>query len=156
HWVAGRTPALQEMRLEIGTPPSPEPTSFALSPDGQKIVYVAQPQGSRQLWVRRLDETAARLLAGTDGAQYPFWSPDSHSVGFFAANRLQRIDVDGGPPRPLANVLTPGGGTWNAANTILYVPNTAGGTFTISGDGGSEAKPNSDVDPRTRGHRHPY
>jgi eukaryotic-like serine/threonine-protein kinase len=153
-WAARRQPSPVEMRLDITTPPSPEPTAFALSPDARSIVYVASPQGTRQLWVRELNQTTARLLQRTDGAQYPFWSPDSRSIGFFAGNRLQRIDVDGGPPRALANVLTPGGGTWNRDGIILYVPNTAGSVFTVREDG-REAKPNADVDPRTLSHRHP-
>jgi eukaryotic-like serine/threonine-protein kinase len=154
-WKAAQQPAASEMRLDVSTPPTSEPTMFALSPDSQKLVYVATPQGARQLWIRALNEANAHALPGTDGAQYPFWSPDSRSIGFFAGNRLQRIDVDGGPPRALANVLTPGGGTWNAAGTMLYVPNTAGSVFSIAAEGGSDGKPIGDPDSRTRGQRYP-
>src|SRR5262249_14366308 len=72
------TPALRELRLDISTPPSPVPLEFALSPDGRYIVYVADAQ--QRLWLRALDKSDAQPLAGTEGADYPFWSSDSRSI----------------------------------------------------------------------------
>jgi hypothetical protein len=64
-----------EMHLDITTPPTTDPVSLAISPDGQKIVFVATSQGRTQLWLRPLDSTSARPVAGTDYASAPFWSP---------------------------------------------------------------------------------
>jgi hypothetical protein len=73
-----------EARLEISTPPTTDPASFAISPDGQRIVFVASLDGHPRLWLRFMNSSSARPLSGTDLATLPFWSPDSLSVGFFA------------------------------------------------------------------------
>jgi Tol biopolymer transport system component len=71
--------------------------SMALSPDGQKLAFVAIAQdGSKQIWVRDLAQMAARPLPETAGAWYPFWSPDGQHLGFFADGKLKRIDLRGG------------------------------------------------------------
>src|SRR5439155_21352146 len=95
-------PSLAPMRLQIVTPSAT--SDFALSPDGRQIVFVASANGSPGLWLRRLDKVDAQAMAGTEGAAYPFWSADSRSIGFFASNRLYRLDINGGPPRLFANV----------------------------------------------------
>jgi len=127
--------ALPEMRVEINTPPTTDPTSLAISPDGQKIVYVANSEGRLRMWLRLLDSVAARPLTGTDGAQSPFWSPDSRSVGFFADGKLKRIDLDGGSVQTLANAPRGSGGAWNRDGMILF---TMFGTpvFSVSDTGG--------------------
>jgi len=95
-------PPPHEMRVEITTPATDAPLHFALSPDGRSLVFVASGDGVPRLWLRPLDQTEARPLAGTEGAAAPFWSPDSRSIGFFAANRLLRLDVAGGAPQVLS------------------------------------------------------
>src|SRR5262249_30767383 len=92
-----------QMRLEITTPATPAPLELALSPDGRSIVLVASGNGPQRLWLRALDKTEAQPLAGTEGADYPFWSADSRSIGFTAPGRLKRIDIAGGPPQTLAD-----------------------------------------------------
>ena len=81
-----------------------QPTSFALSPDGRQIVFVASGDGASRLWLRSLATTTAQPLAGTEGATFPFWSPDSRSIGFFAGGALKRLDLGGGAPQTLAPV----------------------------------------------------
>jgi Tol biopolymer transport system component len=71
---------------------------IALSPDGRTAAFVASGDGKSGLWVRPLDGASARLLATADGIMAPFWSPDSRSVGYFAAGKLQRVDLAGGAP----------------------------------------------------------
>src|SRR5262249_10572187 len=79
------TPTPPEMRVESPTPATSAPLEFALSPDGRYIVFVASGDGPQRLWLRALDKTEAQPIAGTDGAKFPFWSPDSRSIGFFAS-----------------------------------------------------------------------
>jgi serine/threonine protein kinase/Tol biopolymer transport system component len=119
-----RTPAPSrpEMRVEITPPAQSAPLEFALSPNGQQIVFVASADGRRRLWLRALNTVDAQAITGTDGAGYPFWSADSRSIGYFAAGKLFRIDVAGGLPQELADAPSGTGGTWNADDTILFAP----------------------------------
>lgn len=109
-----------EARLEITTPPTPTPASVAISPDGRRIAFAAIDAGQLRLWVRALDAGVARPLPGTEGAHNPFWSPNGQSIGFFAGNRLKRVDPDGGAVQVLANVHRGTGGTWNRDDVILF------------------------------------
>src|SRR5215813_703616 len=111
-----------EIRVEVNTPSTADPVSFAISPDGRRLVFSASNQGKSLLWVRPLDSVAAQPLSGTNGASYPFWSPDSASVGFFADGKLKRIDIVGGAPQVLANAAVGMGGAWNREGTILFAP----------------------------------
>jgi serine/threonine protein kinase/Tol biopolymer transport system component len=120
-----RPPAAREMRLEISTPPTPDSASIAISPDGQKIVCVATSEGQYKLWMRPLDSLSGRALVGTDGASFPFWSPDSQSVGFFAEGKLKRVDVDRGAVQILADAPSGRGGAWNQDSTIIFTPNSS-------------------------------
>jgi eukaryotic-like serine/threonine-protein kinase len=108
-----------EMRVEITTPSTAVPFEFTLSPDGQYIVFVASGDGPQRLWLRALDKTEAQPMAGTEGADYPFWSPDSRLIGFTAAGKLKRIDIAGGLPQVLANSSVIRSGAWNADGTTI-------------------------------------
>jgi Tol biopolymer transport system component/tRNA A-37 threonylcarbamoyl transferase component Bud32 len=116
-------PPAAEMRVEISTAPTADLASIAISPDGRKIVFVATSAGQSKLWVRPLDSVSGRALAGTDGAFFPFWSPDSQSVGFFAEGKLKRVDVDRGAVQILAEAPAGRGGSWNREGTIIFTPN---------------------------------
>ena len=87
---------------------------MAISPDGQRLVFAASTEGKTQLWIRVMESVAALPVPGTEGAAYPFWSPDSRSLGFFADTKLKRIDIAGGPARVLANASLGRGGSWNS------------------------------------------
>jgi serine/threonine protein kinase len=135
--VASRTvTAPPEVRFEVTTPLTPDPVSLAVSPDGQQIAFVATSNERQQIWVRPLNSTLSRPLAGTDGGVYPFWSPDSRSIGFFNDGKLKLIDIDGGLVRDLANAPNPLGGAWNSDGTILFTQNFAGPISRISAAGG--------------------
>jgi Tol biopolymer transport system component len=125
-----------EIRVEVNTPPTGDPFSFALSPDGRRLVFSASNEGNSKLWVRPLDSLAAQPLPGTDGATYPFWSPDSASVGFFAEGKLKRIDIVGGAPLVLANASIGRGGAWNRDGTILFNPAPGGPLLKVPAMGG--------------------
>jgi Tol biopolymer transport system component len=137
--VTRQAPSAPEMRLEITTPPTTDPGSLAISPDGQQIAFVATVSGRPRLWVRSLNSVSARPLTGTEGASFPFWAPHGRSLGFFADDgKLKRIDVDGGAVRVLANAQLPWGGTWNRDDTILFAPLT-GSILRIQATGGEPA-----------------
>lgn len=112
--------------------------SFALSPNGRRIVFVANrqlPQQSR-LWLRDLDGVAERPLPDTEGASLPFWSPDGKHLGFFAHGRLETIDVESGRIAELAAARRGRGGTWNAAGVILYAPDINSPIMSVPATGG--------------------
>jgi eukaryotic-like serine/threonine-protein kinase len=95
---------------------------FSLSPDGHAIVFVATVAGARpMLWVRAVDEVSARLLPGTENAEYPFWSADSEWVAFFSEGKLKKVHANGGPVQVVAEDFPdPRGGAWGPDNTILF------------------------------------
>ena len=115
-------PTAPEMRVDITAPPSSSPASFAISPDGQKIVFSGISENGSRLWLRSLDSVNVKPLPGTEEATFPFWSPDGRSIGFFGGGRLKRVDIDGGSVQVLANVSVGRGGTWNSDGVILFAP----------------------------------
>jgi Tol biopolymer transport system component len=131
-----RAPAPPELYVDITTPVTTGAASFAMAPDGRSIVFSGRGTAGTQLWLRSLETPATRPLPGTQGGEWPFWSPDSRSIGFFAGNKLKRLDIDAGDSQGLANVLTPAGGTWNQDGVILYVANDSAGVLQISAAGG--------------------
>ena len=133
------TRATDAIVLEVTTPPTTDPVSFAIAPNGRALVFVGKDEGVSRLWWRSLDGDAIRPLEGTDGAAFPFWSPDSASVGFFAQGLLKRIDLDGGPVRVIAT-SSGSGGAWSADGTILFGRGPGRGLSRVSEDGG-EATP---------------
>jgi WD40 repeat protein len=108
----------------------------AISPDGRTIAFVAASSGSPKLWIQALDSTVARELPGTGNAQFPFWSPNSKSLGFFANSRLQRLDLAGGPPVTLAPAPNGRGGAWSSRGIIVFAPNAATGLWKVGENGG--------------------
>src|SRR5205085_1336963 len=77
-------PPAAEVRFEVPTPQTTDPISLAISPDGTTIVFTATDQGRTRLWLHSLSAVSSRPLPRTDDGFYPFWSPDSRSIGFFA------------------------------------------------------------------------
>jgi hypothetical protein len=115
-------------------------TGIALSPNGQHLAFVATDEkGRAKLWVRSVDSVTARPLPGAEGAASPFWSPDNRSIGFFADSMLKRIDLAGGPARPLAEAHEDRGGTWNRDGVIVFAPGPGAGLWTVTASGGPAA-----------------
>jgi eukaryotic-like serine/threonine-protein kinase len=110
----------------------------ALSPDGRRIAFVAEQAGNQMLWIRSLDSLTARSLSGTEGARSPFWSPDGHSIGFFAQDKLRKIDENGGMTEAIANV--PGNfgaaGSWGNDGKILFAAGNLLTLFQVDVNGG--------------------
>jgi Tol biopolymer transport system component len=118
---------LLPVRFEIGAPDGYTIVAqgLAMSPDGRRIAYSVLPDGAgddeqTRLAIRSLDSMDARILQGTDGAAFPFWSADSQSVAFFASGKLQRIDVNGGLSQTIAESVQGISGTWNRDGVILF------------------------------------
>jgi len=114
--------------------------SLSVSPDGRWITFSATGEGgATQLWVRRSDETEARPLPGTENAAFPFWSPYSREVGFFADQTLQRIPLEGSVPAVICPAPDGRGGSWSRDGTIVFAPAPASGIHHVDARGG---KPN--------------
>jgi len=134
------------------------PAGFALSPDGSRIAYVAtDSSGVSLLWVRSLDSLEAHPLSGTDGGGFPFWSPDSQSIGFFANGKLKKIEASGSPPLTLADAPLPRGGSWNQDGVILFAPNVNAPLHRVSSTGGTSIPVTSlDASKNETTHRWPH
>ena len=111
---------------------------------------MASGDGGSRLWLRSLATTSAQPLAGTEGATYPFWSPDSRSVGFFADGKLKVLDI-GGASRTLATVVIGQGATWNADGVIVFAPSQTSGLMRVSATGGAVTAVTA-LGPQQRGH----
>jgi hypothetical protein len=89
------------------------------------------------LWLRALNTGVVQPLVGTEGASFPFWSPDSRSIAFLAENKLKKIDVEGGPPVTLCDAAMPSSGAWNRDNVILFTPKGSSPLYRVSASGGT-------------------
>jgi eukaryotic-like serine/threonine-protein kinase len=108
-----------------------------IAPDGNTIAFVtAREQGAPVLWVRKLNALRGHALAGTEGAIFPFWSADSHSLGFFAGGKLKTVSIDGGAPAEVCDAPGARGGTWNAAGTIIFAPAFQSALVQVPASGG--------------------
>jgi serine/threonine protein kinase/Tol biopolymer transport system component len=138
-WIARRRTDLgtAPLRLSIVTPPTTEPYSFALSPDGHQLVFAGTDGGSSKLWLRSLDDVRPRPLTGTEGATYPFWSPDSRAIGFFANRQLMRLDLTGEAIHVIADAPSTLGGSWSVDGVILFALNVPNGLMQVSATGGT-------------------
>ncbi len=134
--------AAQMVRSSL-TPPagySFAPYNFALSPDGTRLAFVTIAlDGKQTLWIRTMSSTAGQQLGGTEGAQYPFWSADSGSVGFFADHRLKTVNLNTSDVRVVCEAQVFAGGTWNADNVIVFAPGIAQVLYRVPAGGGTPA-----------------
>jgi serine/threonine protein kinase len=149
-------PMPEAVNLVLG---SRQPGPPALAPDGSAVVFSGQDgTGTVRLWYRRLDTPEPRALEGTEGGSYPFWSPDSRSVGFFSDNNLMRLDLGSGSPLRLAEGAFGKGGTWNEAGVIVYAPSYATPLSRISARGGDLPRAVTVFDSTAgdNSHRHPF
>ena len=135
-----QAPTPAEVRFNILFPRgvTADSAQIAISPDGQQIV-VAPSFGVQQptpLWLRPLASTSGRLLTGTEGASFPFWSPDGRSIGFFVDQKLKRFDLNSEAIQTLADAPTARGAAWQADGMILFAPRAAGPLFRVPDTGG--------------------
>lgn len=109
----------------------------AIAPDGGRIVFVGQDAaGASRIYLRDLRSGDVRPIPGTEGATYPFWSPDSRSIAYFADGKLKRIDADGTRAAIVAENVDGRGGTWGPDGTIVYAPSTMSALARVRASGG--------------------
>jgi len=98
----------------------PVETMFALSPDGRSLAFLGSTPAGTQIFVRPLGKVGSPAIAGTEGAESPFWSPDGKNLAFFAGGKLKRIDLSGGPAITVCEAGNGSAGTWSPNGTILF------------------------------------
>src|SRR5712671_5049296 len=129
-----------------------------ISPDGRRIAFVvATPEGTSKLWLRPIDAMAPQPLPGTEDATYPFWSPDSRFIAFFASGQLKKIDVAGGSPQTICEAANGRGGAWNRAGVIVFSHRISGGLVQVASSGGSPTPLTTlDTSKGEQSHRFPH
>jgi serine/threonine protein kinase len=126
-----------------------------VSPDGRRLAFAARGSSERMLWIQPLNSATAQPMAGTEGATYPFWSPDSRYVGFFAGGKLKKVDASGGPPQALCDAENGRGGAWSQDGTILLTRTTLEGVSRVDAGGGTPV-PVTKFSGGESSHRWPY
>ncbi len=159
-WVVpsllGTETAPPVMRFELdvteGLAPAVSGASIVLSPDGQRVAYLAGEP--RSLYVRQIEQFEGLALSGTEGASQPFFSPDGEWIGFFAGGQLKKVSIFGGASMTLADVQQHRGASWGDDGTIVYAPHVTEGLFRIR-DGGGAPEPLTEPTEEVRSHRWP-
>ena len=126
------------VQFEITAPAGRQISEFRVSHDGSAVVFAANNrQGARSLWLRRLDTTTLSELQETEGATFPFWSPDGEAIAFFAAGKLRRLDLASGTVQTIADAANGRGGDWNEDGTVLFTPEGSDVLYSVPASGGS-------------------
>ena len=145
-WLGTREhPSLPNIRAYL---PPPLDTGFdfigdfsgppTLSPDGTTVAFCARnPKQRSFIWLQSLSELSARKIEGTEGATFPFWSPDGKFLGFFADGHLKKVPAAGGPVIVLADAPNARGGSWNQDNIILFEPEYRSSLRQVTANGGT-------------------
>lgn len=155
-WLGRKPENPSRIAINIDTATAPSPLHLALSPDGTRLATVVSGESAASLWVRRLDQFDGQIIPETNSPQFPFWSADSRYVAFFAAGKLKKVDVFGGPPQELCAAPFGRGGTWNRDNVIVFAPSAEGPLSRVSGAGGAPVKLTTlDTSRQEIAHRHP-
>ncbi len=111
--------------------------AVALSPDGTKLAVLAGSAGKPSLAIRNLANGETKILPGTEGAAFPFWSPDSTQAGFFAGDKLRTISAAGGSIQTLCDAKQARGGSWGRDGVIVFAPDVGTSIFKVDESGGT-------------------
>jgi Tol biopolymer transport system component len=143
-WWSRRTTGFEPptpMQFTIQIPAGEHVSQYAnvvISPDGTTIAFAGTDTlGTTALWTRRFDALTAERLPGTEGAIYPFWSPDSRAIAFFSLGSLKRVSLNGGAVRTLCAATLGRGGSWSANGTIVFAAATEGPLLRVPATGGT-------------------
>ncbi len=145
----------QTFAFTVDAPPALGALHFAVSPGGTHVVAVAGQD--RGLWLRSLDRLDGKMLPGTAGTAFPFWSADGRYIGFFSGGKLRKIDVFGAPPETVADAPVGLGGSWNGDDVVIFAPQASGALFQVPASGGGVPVQVTELD-KSRdetGHVHP-
>ena len=130
---------------------------LTVSPDGRWITFeVWGADDEPILHIRRIDELESRPLVGAQGAVYPFWSPDSRSIGFFADGKLKRVEVGGGPAITICDAPQARGGTWSRDGVILFAPEWRAAIYRVPAAGGTPVQVTRLEEGKATTHRFPW
>ena len=131
---------------------------IAAAPNGHTVAVVGYKESARKnvIWLYEVGSPEASGLADTEGASFPFWSPDGRFLAFFADGKLKKIEAAGGPVQTLCDAESGRGGTWNADGVIIFTPSGHLGTgmSRISVAAGGTPTPISTPDARRGGNTH--
>jgi DNA-binding winged helix-turn-helix (wHTH) protein len=135
--VPRETIARFSIALPAGFQVADDRPALAFAPDSSAVAFAASRAGETpMLFVRSLADAASRPLAGTEGAEAPFFSPDARSIGYFAKGQLWRLDLDSGEPRALAAAPSPAGAVWTHEDVIIFGARWGEGLLRVSAIGG--------------------
>ncbi len=157
-------PPAQSIRTVIDPPPN---TTFrlsddnagppVLSPDGTSIAFTATgSEGNVQIWVRPMNSLEAHSLPGTEEAIFPFWSPDSRALGFFADGKLKTIDLNGGASTVVCEAPLGRGGSWGADGVIVFSSGPVSPILQVNANGGTPSAVTKIDGAQHSSHRWPF
>jgi serine/threonine protein kinase len=153
---------LHVVRLTFNPPPElafndTQPDAAVISPDGQKIAFTAtSTDGKRMLYVHNLDASEVKLLAGSENALEPFWSPDSRFIGYGSNGKLKRSDLTGANSQVLCDAARIVGGTWSKDGIIVFAPDYSMPLMQVSAQGGESKPVEMQGEHSHKDHRSPY
>jgi len=140
-------------RLSFATRPSMRP-SIAVSPDGRTVIFRAVEEGIARLYRRALDRVEAEPIAGTEGGDSSFFSPDGEWLGFFTSTELKKVPLAGGAPIALARVPpVTAGAVWDADGTIVFALAVNDPLYRVA-EGGGAFQPLTTLDASRGEHSH--
>ncbi len=136
-FVARRPEPTARMQFSLAVPGEMSISHMALSRDGAMLAFVSPEESSAlpMLYVQSIGSSNLTPLPGTQGASYPFWSPDDTYVGFFAKGKLQKVAISGGTPQILATALAGRGGAWGSTGVIIYAADAESPLQRVNADG---------------------
>ena len=124
--------------------PSLPALDLEMAPDGRSVAVVAFSETDRTnvIWIYVIGDQQARKLPQTEGARFPFWSPDGKSLAFFADGKLKKLDIAGGPVQAICDAASGRGGTWNKDGVIVFTPSGGllDGLYRVLATGGTPAR----------------
>jgi serine/threonine-protein kinase len=127
--------ALPSGSLTIGVGRQP---ILALSGDGSRLVYAARVGGGTLLYIRAIDQLESVPIRGTEGATYPFFSPDGQWLGFASSDgKLKKVPATGGAAIPLCDAPSMTGAVWMPDDSIIFRSGVLQGLSRVSATGGT-------------------